>query len=134
MVSILFFIIVILIISILCFLSGRRMAENRAEKNQNPENQTKGSRAAQSIKHFLMRHPVMVKGLLLFYIAFAGCFTFSHKKPAISPGFHQGLSADLLLRNHRFGICRPLRGGKREDCLSSDPPYDHSGHGVQICS
>ena len=33
MVSILFFIIVILIISILCFLSGRRMAENRAEKN-----------------------------------------------------------------------------------------------------
>ena len=63
MVSILFFIIVILIISILCFLSGRRMAENRAEKNQNPENQTKGSRAAQSIKHFFMRHPVMVKGL-----------------------------------------------------------------------
>lgn len=32
MVSILSFIIVILIISILCFLSGRRMAENRAEK------------------------------------------------------------------------------------------------------
>ena len=27
-------------------------------------------------KSFLMRHPVMVKGLLLFYIAFAGCFTF----------------------------------------------------------
>ena len=76
MVSILSFIIVILIISILCFLSGRRMAENRAEKKQNTENPTKGSRAAQSIKHFLMRHPVMVKGLLLFYIAFAGCFTF----------------------------------------------------------
>ena len=39
MVSILSFIIVILIISILCFLSGRRIAENRAEK-QNPENLT----------------------------------------------------------------------------------------------
>ena len=76
MVSILSFIIVILIISILCFLSGRRIAENRAEKKQNPENPTKGSRAAQSINHFIMRHPVMVKGLLLFYIAFAGCFTF----------------------------------------------------------
>lgn len=34
MVSILSFIIVILIISILCFLSGRRIAENRAEKNK----------------------------------------------------------------------------------------------------
>ena len=76
MVSILSFIIVILIISILCFLSGRRMAENRAAKNPNAENRTNGNRTAQSINHFLMRHPVMVKGLLLFYIAFAGCFTF----------------------------------------------------------
>ncbi|CAM4144333.1 hypothetical protein [Enterocloster bolteae] len=84
MVSILSFIIVILIISILCFLSGRRMAENRAAKKPNAENRTNGNRTAQSINHFLMRHPVMVKGLLLFYIAFAGCFTFpirSHPFP-----------------------------------------------------
>jgi hypothetical protein len=52
------------------------MAENRAAKNPNAENRTNGNRTAQSINHFLMRHPVMVKGLLLFYIAFAGCFTF----------------------------------------------------------
>ena len=74
------------------------------------------------------------KGSAFILYCLCRLFYISHKKPALSPGFHQSLSADLLLRNHRLGICRPLREGKREGCLSSDPPYDHSGHGVQICS
>ena len=133
MVSILSFIIVILIISILCFLSGRRMAENRAAKNPNAENRTNGNRTAQS-KSFSYAPSCHGKGSAFILYCLCRLFYISHKKPALSPGFHQSLSADLLLRNHRLGICRPLREGKREGCLSSDPPYDHSGHGVQICS
>ena len=134
MVSILSFIIVILIISILCFLSGRRMAENRAEKKTKSGKPDKGKQGGPIHKTFSYAPSCHGKGSAFILYCLCGLFYISHKKPAISPGFHQGLSADLLLRNHRFGICRPLRGGKREDCLSSDPPYDHSGHGVQICS
>lgn len=66
MVRILYFIIVILIISILCFLSGRRRTGN----------QTNGKPGISITKSFFIHHPVIVKSLLLFYIAFAGCFTF----------------------------------------------------------
>lgn len=133
MVSILSFIIVILIISILCFCQGAewRRTGRQKSKCRKPDKRKQDGPIHKSFSYAPSCHG---KGSAFILYCLCRLFYISHKKPALSPGFHQSLSADLLLRNHRLGICRPLREGKREGCLSSDPPYDHSGHGVQICS